>query len=133
KYQESSGVSSWTDPNKTGGPVLASGAFQITAWKHNQQIDLVRNDKYWNAKNIRQKYVTVKIVPDLTRSSLAFENGDIDMQPIPAAEVARFQNDPKLKPQTFPFANPWIRFLVPDTGHPPFDKLERRKAPVRAV
>ncbi len=133
KYADSGGVSTWTDPNKTGGPVLASGAYQITAWKHNQQIDLVRNDKYWNAKAIRQKYISVKIIPDLARSSLAFENGDIDIQPIPAADVARFQGDPKLKAQTFPFANPFIRFLVPDTGHPPFDKLEVRKATLLAV
>jgi ABC-type oligopeptide transport system substrate-binding subunit len=133
KYTDSGGVSSWTDPNKTGGPVLASGAYQITAWKHNQQVDLVRNDKYWNAKNIRQKYVTVKVITDLARSSLAYENGDIDIQPIPAADVARFQSDPKLKAQTFAFANPFIRFLVADTGHPPFDKIEVRKAVTYAV
>ncbi len=102
KYADAKGVSSWTDPAKAGGPVLASGAFQITAWKHNQQIDLVRNDKYWNAKSIRQKYVTSVIIPDITKSTLPFENGDVDYQVIPATEVDRFKNNATLKSQAFP-------------------------------
>ncbi len=133
KYADAKGVSSWTDPAKTGGPVLASGAFQITAWKHNQQIDLVRNDKYWNAKAIRQKYITSTIIPSVTKSTLPFENGDVDYQVIPASEVDRFKNSATLKPQTFSYVYPGTRFLVPDTGHPPFDKLEVRKAVILSI
>jgi len=133
KYADAKGVSSWTDPAKTGGPVLASGAFQITAWKHNQQIDLVRNDKYWNAKAIRQKYITSTIIPSVTKSTLPFENGDVDYQVIPASEVDRFKNSATLKPQTFQYVYPGTRFLVPDTGHPPFDKLEVRKATLLSI
>jgi len=47
KYADAKGISSWTDPGKTGKPVLASGAYQIIAWKHNQQFDFVRNEKYY--------------------------------------------------------------------------------------
>jgi len=133
KYSDAKGVSSWTDPAKVGGPVLASGAFQITAWKHNQQIDLVRNDKYWNAKAIRQKYVTSTIIPSITKSTLPFENGDVDYQVIPSTEVDRFKNSATLKPQTFQYVYPGTRFLVPDTGHPPFDKLEVRKATLLSI
>jgi len=133
KYADAKGVSTWTDPGKTGGPVLASGPFQITAWKHNQSVDLVRNDKYWNAKNIRQKYVTFKIIPDITKSTLPFENGDVDYQVIPSTEVERFKNDAKLKTQVFQYVYPGTRFLVPDTGHPPFDKLEVRKATLLSI
>ncbi len=133
KFADAKGVSSWTDPAKVGGPVLASGAYQITAWKHNQQVDLVRNDKYWNAKAIRQKYVTSVIIPDITKSTLPFENGDVDYQVIPATEVDRFKNSAQLKPQTFPYVYPGTRFLVPDTGHAPFDKLEVRKATLLSI
>ncbi|MGI8687648.1 MAG: peptide ABC transporter substrate-binding protein [Thermomicrobiales bacterium] len=133
KYADAKGVSSWTDPGKTGKPVLASGAYQITAWKHNQQVDLVRNDKYWNARNIRQKYVTGKIIPDIVKSTLPFENGDIDYMPLPSTEVDRFKNDATLKTLTFPDVYPGTRFLVPDTGHPPFDKLEVRKAVILSI
>ncbi len=133
KFADAKGISSWTDPGKTGGPVLASGAYQITAWKHNQSIDLVRNDKYWNAKNIRQKYITSVIIPDITKSTLPFDNGDVDYQVIPATEVDRFKNSATLKPQTFSYVYPGTRFLVPDTGHAPFDKLEVRKAVLLSV
>jgi ABC-type oligopeptide transport system substrate-binding subunit len=133
KYADAKGVSSWTDPAKVGGPVLASGAFQITAWKHNQQIDLVRNDKYWNAKNIRQKYVTAVIIPDITKSTLPYENSDVDYQVIPSTEVDRFKGDATLKSQTFQYVYPGTRFLVPDTGHPPFDKLEVRQATLLSI
>ncbi|MCA1666156.1 MAG: peptide ABC transporter substrate-binding protein [Thermomicrobia bacterium] len=133
KYADAKGVSTWTDPGKTGKPVLASGPFQITAWKHNQSVDLLKNDKYWNAQTIRQRYITIKIVPDITKSTLPFENGDVDYQVIPATEVNRFQNDATLKAQTFPYVYPGTRFLVPDTGHPPFDKLEVRKAVILSI
>ncbi|GEM_PF-144751 len=133
KYADAKGVSPWTDPGKTGGPVLASGPFQITAWKHNQSLDLVRNDKYWNATNIKQKYVTFKIIPDLTKSTLPFENGDVDYQVIPSTEVDRFKADAKLKSQVFQYVYPGIRFLLPDTGHPPFDKLEVRQATILSI
>jgi len=133
KYTDAKGVSTWTDPGKTGKPVLASGPFQIIAWKHNQSVDLLKNDKYWNAQAIRQRYITVKIVPDITKSTLPFENGDVDYQVIPSTEVDRFKNSATLKPQTFSYVYPGTRFLVPDTGHPPFDKLEVRKAVILSI
>ncbi len=133
KFADAKGVSAWTDPAKAGGPVLASGAYQITAWKHNQSVDLVRNDKYWNAKNIRQKYISSAIIPDITKSTLPFENGDVDYQLTPATEVDRFKNSATLKPQTFQYVYPGIRFLLPDTAHPPFDKLEVRKATLLSI
>jgi ABC-type oligopeptide transport system substrate-binding subunit len=133
KYADSKGVSSWTDPGKTGAPVVSCGPYMITAWKHNIEIDFVRNEKYWGAPTFRQKYITTKILPALTKSTLPFENNDVDWQVIPAAEVDRFKNDAKLKTQTFPYVNPFTRFLVPDTGHPPFDILEVRKATLLSV
>ncbi|MHB8645569.1 MAG: peptide ABC transporter substrate-binding protein, partial [Thermomicrobiales bacterium] len=133
KFTDAQGVSSWTDPGKTGAPIVSSGPFVLTAWKHNQQIDFVRNEQYWNAGTIRQKYLTVKIIPDLVRSTLPYENSDIDFQEIPPTEVARFKNDGKLKSQVSPVINPFTRFLVPDTGHSPFDSLEVRRATILAV
>lgn len=133
KYADGKGVTSWTDPNKTTGPVVSSGPYTLTAWKHNQQLDLVRNDKYWNATPIRQKYVSVKIIPDLVKSTLPFENNEIDIQQLPSSEVERFRGDSKLKGQTFPYVYPGTRFLVPDTGHPPFDTLAVRKATILAI
>ncbi len=133
KYKDAKGVSSWTDPGKTGAPMVTPGPYQITAWKHNQQIDLIKNDKYWNAPALRQRYVTVKIIPELTKSTLAYENGDVDYQIIPASEVDRVKSDPKLKDQVAKYVYPGTRFLVPDTGHPPFDMLEVRKATLLAI
>jgi len=133
KYADAKGVSSWTDPSKTSGPTVTSGPYIITNWKHNVAIDLVRNDKYWNAASVKQKYVSLKILPDINKSTLPYENGDVDYQIIPSTEVDRFRNDPKFKGQVFQFVNAFTRFLVPDTGHAPFDKLEVRKATILAI
>jgi len=133
KFSDSKGVTTWTDPGKTGAPVVGCGPYIITAWKHNQQIDFQRNDKYWSAPTIRQKYLTRKILPDIVKNTLSYENNDVDMQELPATEVDRFKNDAKLKTQVFPYINPNTRFLVPDTGHPPFDKLEVRKATLLSI
>ncbi len=135
KYDPAKGIAStaWTDPNKVGGPVVSNGPWIMTTWKHESLITLVRNDKYWNAKSIRQKYVNTPIIPDIVKSTLSFENGDVDIQVLPSTEVDRFKNDAKLKSQTFPYLYPGTRFLVPDTGHPPFDKLEVRKATLLSI
>ncbi len=133
KYADSKGVSSWTDPGKTGAPVVSAGPYIITAWKHNVSIDFVKNDKYWGASTIRQRYLTRKILPDLVKSTLPYENSDIDWQEIPATEVDRFKSDAKLKGEVFPYINPNTRFLVPDVGHPPFDKPEVRKATLLSI
>ena len=133
KYSDGKGGSTWTDPNKTGAPIVCVGPYVLTAWKHNVQIDFIRNDKYWNAKVFRQKYITTKIIPDISKSSLPFENNDVDWQVIPATEVDRFKNDAKLKTQVFQYINPFTRFLVPDTAHAPFDKLEVRKAVILSI
>jgi len=135
KYDPAKGIAStaWTDPNKVGGPVVSTGPWIMTAWKHESLITLTRNDKYWNAKAIRQKFVNIPILPDTVKNTLSYDNGDIDIQNIPASEVDRFRNDAKLKSQTFPYLYPGTRFLVPDTGHAPFDKLEVRKATLLSI
>ncbi len=135
KYDPAKGIAStsWTDPNKVGGPVVSNGPWTMTGWKHESLITLVRNDKYWNAKAIRQKFISVPILPDTVKNTLSYENGDIDIQILPASEVERFRNDAKLKSQAYPYLYPGTRFLVPDTGHPPFDKLEVRKATILAI
>jgi ABC-type transport system substrate-binding protein len=133
KYSDSKGVSSWTDPGKTGAPVVSCGPYIITAWKHNVALDFVKNDKYWMAPTIRQRYLSRLILPDLVKSTLSYENNDIDWQQIPATEVDRFKGDAKLKSQTYPYINPNTRFLVPDTGHPPFDNIQVRQATLLSI
>ena len=117
KFADAKGVSPWTDPGKTGGPVLASGPFQITAWKHNQQIDLVRNDKYWNAANIKQKYVSFKIVPDLTKSTLPYENGDVDYHGHPLHRGRSLQGGRETEEPGLPVC--LSRHALPRPGHRP--------------
>ena len=77
--------------------------------------------------------MTAIIIPDITKSTLPFENGDVDYQVIPSTEVDRFKASATLKPQTFQYVYPGTRFLVPDTGHPPFDKLEVRQAVILSI
>jgi oligopeptide transport system substrate-binding protein len=38
-----------------------------------------------------------------------------------------------LKTQVFPYINPNTRFLVPDTGHPPFDNIQVRQATLLSI
>jgi len=62
----------WINSNSCG-----TGAYRITAWERNQQIQLVRNDHYWGGKPPFERIV-IRHISDGAAQLLAVRRGDID-------------------------------------------------------
>ncbi len=66
--------------NNSVGYLLGSGPYQLTdprGWKPGQQIQLVRNERYWGVQPAFDRLVWKEITNDTAHMS-AFRNGDID-------------------------------------------------------
>lgn len=69
-------VEGWGD--EFGAHLVGTGPFAIKDWKKDQQIDLVRNDKYWGGKP-HLDGVRMKVIADPNMMTNALRSGDIDV------------------------------------------------------
>jgi oligopeptide transport system substrate-binding protein len=84
----------WTDP----AHIVTDGPFTLADWKHNASIDLVKNDKWRNAKDVALKKVCGKIIVEGTTRVQAFEAGEVDALDggaLPPAEMSRLKQMPE--------------------------------------
>jgi peptide/nickel transport system substrate-binding protein len=65
-------AATWINSNSCG-----TGAYRITAWERNQQIQLVRNEHYWGGKPPFERIV-IRHISDGAAQTLAVRRGDID-------------------------------------------------------
>lgn len=118
------------------GRAINNGPFKLDQWKHDRQIVLTRNERYWGEKPALSK-INVQIVDDLQKSSLpSYENGELDyaIGPWPA-DMDRLQKDPQLSKQLHNFPNSATVFAVCDTTKPgsPLQRRDVRRALYLAV
>ena len=60
--------------------MLFSGPFKLTKWVHGASLKLEKNDKYWNAKDIKLAGIDIPyITPDNNTIFSLFKNNKIDM------------------------------------------------------
>src|SRR5262249_15000681 len=84
----------WTE----AGNIVTNGPFKLEAWRHNQELVLVRNDDYWGTKPAVARTV-FKLFPDGAEDQMvaAYEAGELDLNtvnyPLPPAQAARFRTD----------------------------------------
>ncbi|MFO1442346.1 ABC transporter substrate-binding protein [Bacillus sp. Bva_UNVM-123] len=69
-------VEGWGD--QFGSHLVGTGPFQIKNWQKDQQVELVRHDKYWGEKP-HLDGVTYKIIADPNMMTNALRSGDIDI------------------------------------------------------
>jgi len=119
----------WTE----AGNIVTNGPFKLEAWRHNQELVLVRNDAYWGQKPTLQRAV-FKIFPDGAEDQMvtAYEAGELDLGTtnyrLPPAAVERFQNDPKLKSELHQFAASDTRFITINHRRPALKDPRVRQA-----
>ncbi|MDO4297274.1 MAG: peptide ABC transporter substrate-binding protein [Lachnospiraceae bacterium] len=57
---------------------LSCGPFKVTAWEHNSYIDMVPNDQYWDAANVKLEQLHVAFVNDPNTLYSSMLNGTLD-------------------------------------------------------
>ncbi len=75
--------------------INGTGPFKFVEWKHDQYIDLERNDDYYGDKASLEK-VRYSIFADENTAFLEFQAGNLEYCAIPQGKVKSILDDPKL-------------------------------------
>jgi len=117
----------WTE----AGNIVSNGPLKMQSWKHDQEMVLIRDDRYWGKKSTLQR-VILRIVPggDLCTSDFrAFEANEEELATcVPAADIERVLKDPVLSKQLTPEVLSASQFLVFDAAKAPWDNPKVRQA-----
>jgi oligopeptide transport system substrate-binding protein len=84
----------WTEP----GNIVTDGPFKLVKWEHEAEIDLVKNDQWRDAKDVKLTSIPGKIIVDGTTKVQAFDSGEIDATDggaLPPDEIARLKETPE--------------------------------------
>ena len=84
----------WTEPQN----IVTDGPFKLSKWEHEAEIDLVKNDQWRGAKDVKLTSVPGKIIVDGTTRVQAFESGEVDALDgggLPPDEIARLKETPE--------------------------------------
>ncbi len=74
KYEE------WGDSyGSSFDKVVMNGPFVIESWSQNVQMTLVKNEKYWDAANVKLQKINRKVIQDTATSVQALLAGEIDV------------------------------------------------------
>ena len=109
---------------------VSDGPFKMQEWKHNDQVVVVKNENYWDAKNVKMTEVTFKLLEDNKAALTAFESGQIDgTENIPTEDIERLKTSKVLKVAPY-IGTYFYRFNVTKK---PFDDAKVRKALTMAI
>jgi oligopeptide transport system substrate-binding protein len=119
--------SKWTDPEN----LVTNGPFRIASWKHEDELVLVANERYFGTKP-KLKKVMLLIINEASTALSLYERGDLDMadgRSIPASDIPRLRSRPDYHSMPV-LRNNYYGFNI---SKPPFDDLRVRKAFAKAI
>ncbi len=114
----------WIKPEN----IVTSGAFKVKEWKPYDELTIVKDPMYWDAKNVKLDAVVFYPMDEQTTMMNIYKSGRIDAiynHTVPAAwndYIKQFKNEYMLHPEV---ATEYYTFSV---KKPPVDKVEVRKA-----
>lgn len=109
---------------------VSNGPFKMQSWSHNDKMVAVKNDSFWDAKDIKLTQVTFNLVEDGKAALNAFEQGSLDgTVNIPVDDIERLKASGTL--QQSPFLGTYFyRFNVTKK---PFNDARVRQALTLAI
>ncbi|WP_346877461.1 MULTISPECIES: peptide ABC transporter substrate-binding protein [unclassified Clostridium] len=67
---------------------ISNGPFKMSEWKEKESITFVKNENYWDAKNVKLETLEVRLIDDQITYLNAFKSGEIDViESPPQAEI----------------------------------------------
>ncbi|MBL0386842.1 peptide ABC transporter substrate-binding protein [Tumebacillus sp. ITR2] len=91
KFVEAQGDKYAGDADK----LLFNGPFKMTAWNHEQSVELEKNDSYWDKGKVKLNKVHFQVVKDTGTASNLYESGQLDRTPaLSGSFVDTYKNNP---------------------------------------
>jgi ABC-type oligopeptide transport system substrate-binding subunit len=118
----------WTEAEN----IVSNGPFVLEAWEHQKQLVLRKNKHFFDAKDVTLEKVIIPII-GVQAGALPYENNEVDLTTLQAADLKRLQGDPKTAKEVFRYPYPGTWYLTPQVTKPPFDNIKVRQAVSHAV
>lgn len=106
---------------------VGTGPFVLKAWKHNNELVLIRNDDYFSEK-AKVKGIVYRIIPEDLTAVTEFELGNLDVITIPASEYPKYSNSQEWKKLISSMDGLNTYYIGFNCSRPPFDNINLRKA-----
>ena len=72
-------IKEWGDKAGTEAKyTISNSGFKVADWVHNNKIELVKNENFYDAKNVYAEKVTYRIIADAAATLNSFKAGEID-------------------------------------------------------
>lgn len=112
--------------------LVVDGPYKISSWQPQQDVVLVRNERYWRKNRPYLDKVVVRNVPDAASQMTQLFSGDIDFVPqVQSGDVERIQADPRLEVISYWFRN--YVGVVWNLREPQFADADVRRALTLAI
>lgn len=112
--------------------IVYCGPFTCTQWTHNSEVQLTKNENYWDKDSVKLQNVTYKIIQDENAIYSSFENGSIDLANTNTSEwTENFKKFDTMEYTELPSANVYYQYY--NQKDPLFSNAKVRKAFTIAV
>ncbi|SES03239.1 peptide ABC transporter substrate-binding protein [Lachnobacterium bovis] len=94
-YQKGVEAAGGTEPGKwaQNPGFVCNGAYKLEKWKHNESMEYVKNDNFYDAKNVKVSKLSFMLSADPTASYTAYNSGNVDfIDDVPTAEIKTVKN-----------------------------------------
>ncbi|WP_438479612.1 peptide ABC transporter substrate-binding protein [Oleiharenicola lentus] len=113
----------WTAPENFVG----NGAFKLSAWRPNRDIELKPNPKYHSATRVKLEEIRLLAYDNGDSEERAFRSGQLDVtMAAPAAKISTYRAQEPSPLRTVPLHE--IRYISLNTSRPPLDDRRVRRA-----
>jgi oligopeptide transport system substrate-binding protein len=111
----------WTQP----GHLVGNGPFVMKVWKHNVEIDLEKNPKYWDSAHVQQQATIIRPVEDQMTAYNMFMNKEVDwIYSVPPSKLEAAKTMPEF------FTHPVFGtyYYIVNCKSPGYDSRDLRRA-----
>ncbi|MCX5757861.1 MAG: ABC transporter substrate-binding protein, partial [Candidatus Hydrogenedentes bacterium] len=82
--------SKWTRP----GNLVGNGAYVLNRWVPNNFIEVVKNERYWNAKRVRQQRIVFVPMDNALTEERSFRTGELHLtEGVPLLKVPAYRRE----------------------------------------
>ncbi|MGZ4123894.1 MAG: peptide ABC transporter substrate-binding protein [Tumebacillaceae bacterium] len=71
---------------------LYNGPFKVSSWEHEQSVEIVKNDSYWDKANVKLDKAVFQVVKDANSQENLYQTGALDEFTLLREQIDRFKD-----------------------------------------